>query len=210
MSKWFKLVEQGNITLNLLRPSRLNPKLSAYAQVFGALYDQKTPLNLPGMKLLAHVLPIDHRLFDPHAIKGFSVGVAIENYRCFKIFIPSTGGVRISDTVRWLPHGILKSPITYKDELLRSSIDDLRTTLQQSVKNNILPPEGTTSRKNLLYLNDIFKNRELHDPPTKPTTLTNVPRVIEKSKDDTIVPRVHLHSNDTTRVPRVQSLAATT
>ena len=39
--QWCKLVEQGNITLNLLRPSRLNPELSSYAQVFGAFYYQK-------------------------------------------------------------------------------------------------------------------------------------------------------------------------
>ena len=42
---------------------------------------KKNTFLTPGMKVLAHVLPIDRRLFDPHAIKGFSVGVAIENYR---------------------------------------------------------------------------------------------------------------------------------
>ena len=87
-SKWFKLVEQGIITLNVLRPSRLNPKLLAYAQVFGAFNYKKTPFLPPVMKVLAHVLPIDRRLFDPHEIKGFSKGVAIENSRPFKIFIP--------------------------------------------------------------------------------------------------------------------------
>ena len=79
------------------------------------------------MKLLARVLPIDRHSFDLHAINGFSVGVEMENYLCFKIFIPSTGGVRIADTVRWFPHVRLKLPIPSKD-------DDLRTTLQSSVK----------------------------------------------------------------------------
>ena len=77
--QWCKLVEQGNITLNLLRPYRLNLKLSAYGQVFSNFYCQKTPFPPPGMKLLAHVLPIDRLPFYPHVIKVFSVGIAMEN-----------------------------------------------------------------------------------------------------------------------------------
>ena len=70
------------------------------------------------MKVLAHVLPIKRRSFDPHDIEGFSVGITMEHYRSFKIFIPSTSGVCIADTIRWLPHGSLKIPIPSKDELL--------------------------------------------------------------------------------------------
>ena len=178
LSQWCKLVEQGNITLNLLRPSRLIPKLSAYVQVFDAFNYQKTLLSPPGMKVLAHSLPINHRSFDPHSIKSFSVGVAMEYYHWFKIFIPSTGGVFIADTVIWFPRSSLKLPIPYKDELLCSAIDYLRTTIQSSVKNNILPHEGTTSKKNLLDLNDIFNHCNLRYPPNKPPTPTDVPRVI--------------------------------
>ena len=177
-SQWCKLVEQGKITLNLLRPSRLNTKLPAYAQVFDAVYYQKTPFPPPGMKVMAHVLPIDRCSFYTHTIKGFSVGVAMEHYRSFKLFIPSTGRVCISDNTIWLPHVSLKLTIPYKDKLLRSNIDDLCTTLQFSVKNNILPPEDTTSRKTLLDLNDIFKNSDPRDPPTKPPTPTGITRVI--------------------------------
>ena len=75
LSKWCKLVEQDNITLNLLRPYRLDPKLLAYSQVFGTFYYQKTQFPQPGMKVLARVLPINRLSFDPHSIKGFSVGV---------------------------------------------------------------------------------------------------------------------------------------
>ena len=133
LSQWCKLIEQSNITLNLLRPSIINPKLSAYSQVFGNFDYQKTPLPLPGMKVLSHVLTIDRRSFYPHAIKGFYVGVVMEHYRCFKIFIPSTGGVHIDDTVRWLLCGRLKLPILSKDEPLHSAIDELHTTLQSSI-----------------------------------------------------------------------------
>ena len=61
----------------------------------------------------------------------------------------------------------------------------------------------------MLDLNEIFKNRDPLDPPTKPPTPTNVLRVIFQSKDPTIVPRVQTHSNDTTIVPRVHPPDAT-
>ena len=186
VAQWCKLIQQANITLNLMRPSRINPQLSAYAQVFG-LYDySKTPMPPPGMKVLAHILPADRRSFDTHAIKGFSVGPAMEHYRCFKIYIPSTGGVRIADTVRWFPHGDLKMPIASKDALLQATLADLRSTLKSSVKNNILPPEGTTSRTILLQLHDIFKNNDTPNRPSpEPTAIPTAP-----SKDPIHVPRV--------------------
>ena len=82
----------------------------------------------------------------------------MEHCCCFKMFIPSTGGVCIDDNIRWFPHGRLKLTIPSNDGTLQSAINDLHTTLQSSVKNNILPPKGTTSRKTMFDLNDIFKN----------------------------------------------------
>ena len=137
LSRWDKLVEQSNITLNLLRPSRVNPQLSAYAQVFGAFDYSKTPIPPPGMRVLAHVLPKDRASFASHSIPGYSIGPAMEHYRCFKIFVPSTGGTRIADTVRWFPHGDLKMPIASKESLLHAAIQDLSATIKSTVKNRI-------------------------------------------------------------------------
>ena len=47
--------------------------------------------------------------------QGFLCRCCNGNYCCFKLFIPSTGGVRIAYTVRWFPHGSLKLPISSKD-----------------------------------------------------------------------------------------------
>ena len=48
LSQWDLLLEQANITLNLLRSSRSNPKLSAYAYLFGNFDYNATPLAPPG------------------------------------------------------------------------------------------------------------------------------------------------------------------
>ena len=44
LSLWDYLLQQTNITLNLLRTARSNPKLSAYAYLFGNFNFQATPL----------------------------------------------------------------------------------------------------------------------------------------------------------------------
>ena len=49
-----RLIEQSNITLNLLRSSRANPKLFAWAYLFGEFNFNATPLAPPGTKIVAH------------------------------------------------------------------------------------------------------------------------------------------------------------
>jgi hypothetical protein len=44
---WDQLLPQAEITLNLLRGSRINPKLSASAQVQGTFDSNRTPLGPP-------------------------------------------------------------------------------------------------------------------------------------------------------------------
>ena len=51
---WDKIVPQCIMTLNLLRKSRINPKLSAYSQMEGAFYFNKTPLAPVGTKVIVH------------------------------------------------------------------------------------------------------------------------------------------------------------
>ena len=47
---WCRLISHCLLTLNLLRPSRINPKLSAYFQLHGAFDFNRTPLAPPGKK----------------------------------------------------------------------------------------------------------------------------------------------------------------
>jgi hypothetical protein len=54
MHLWCRLIPQADIALNLLRGSRVNPKLSAYAQVHGHFDFNRTPLAPPGTFVLCH------------------------------------------------------------------------------------------------------------------------------------------------------------
>jgi hypothetical protein len=57
MCLWCRLIDQCTQTLNLTRPSRINPRLSAEAQLDGAFDHNKTPLAPPGTKVLIHETP---------------------------------------------------------------------------------------------------------------------------------------------------------
>ena len=57
LSEWDRLIPQANITLNLIRSTRCNPKLSAYSCVFGTFNFLAKPLNPPVTKIVTHVHP---------------------------------------------------------------------------------------------------------------------------------------------------------
>jgi hypothetical protein len=100
---WDKFVDQSTITLNLLRTSRINPQLSAYAQLFGNFDYNRTPLAPPGIRVVAHDKPGKRTSWATHGTPGWYTGPAMDHYRCYKIFIPKTNSTRITDTVEFFP-----------------------------------------------------------------------------------------------------------
>jgi hypothetical protein len=99
LTKWDLLMPQANITLNLLRSSRRQPKLSAYACLNGAFDFNRSPLAPPGTRVLVHVTPDKRHNMAPHGVDGWYVGPSPEHYRCHKFYIPSTFGIRDALTV---------------------------------------------------------------------------------------------------------------
>lgn len=84
---WDQLLEQAQLTLNLLRPSRINPRLSAHAQLNGAFDFNRTPLAPPGTKVVAHVKATNRTTWATHGLRGWYVGPAPEHYRCYNVII---------------------------------------------------------------------------------------------------------------------------
>jgi hypothetical protein len=101
---WCRLLAQATTTLNLLRPSRVNPKLSAEAILNGQFDYNRTPLAPPGTKVLVHETPAQRSTWSPHAIDGWYLGAAPDHYRCHRTYIPATRSERIARTVEFFPH----------------------------------------------------------------------------------------------------------
>jgi hypothetical protein len=81
MHLWCRLISQATTTLNLLRPSRINPRLSAEAQLNGAFDCNRSLLAPPGTRVLVHETPANRRTWAPHGVDGWYLGAAPEHYR---------------------------------------------------------------------------------------------------------------------------------
>ena len=62
---WCRFIPQTVTTLNMLRQSRINPKLSAHDQLFGTLNYNRTPLAPLGTKVIIHEKPKQRASWDP-------------------------------------------------------------------------------------------------------------------------------------------------
>jgi hypothetical protein len=87
MHLWDRLLPQAEITLNLLRTSRLHPQLSAAEHFHGLVDYNKTAFAPPGCKIIAHEKPGKRRTWAPHGQHGYSLGPAMHHYRCQNVYI---------------------------------------------------------------------------------------------------------------------------
>ena len=117
LSEWDQLIPQANITLNLLRSSRVNPKFSAYAHVHGKFNFRATLLVLPGTKVLAHVSSDKRGTWDLNGEVDWCVGPYLQHYHCAQCYFPRTRTVRDCDKVEFFPHGVPFPRVTANDHL---------------------------------------------------------------------------------------------
>jgi hypothetical protein len=101
---WDSLLPQAEITLNLLRTSRLHPQLSAAAHFHGLVDYNKTDFSPPGCKIIAHEKPGKRRTWAPHGQHGYSLGPEMHHYQCQNVYISATASERIVDTLEFFPH----------------------------------------------------------------------------------------------------------
>jgi hypothetical protein len=130
LTEWDLLMQQADITLNLLRSSRRQPQLSAYACINGAFDFNQTPLAPPGTRVIVHITPHQRPNMAPHGLDGWYIGPSTEHYRCHKCYIPSTFGVRDALTIDWFPHTV-PFPQTTTDDYLRQTASDMLALLNQ-------------------------------------------------------------------------------
>ncbi len=125
---WDRLVPQAELTLNLLRGSRLNPKISAWAQLHGAFNFNWTPIVLPGMWVLIHEKPSVRGTWAPHAVDGWYLGPALHSYQCYTVWSKDTHAQRICDTLTWLPSTVTV-PTTMMADYILAGITDIANAL---------------------------------------------------------------------------------
>ena len=101
---WCRLLPHCLLTLNLLCPSQINPKLSAYAQLHGAFNFNRTPLEPPSTKIIIHDKPAITGSWATRGYEGWYIGPASNNYYCHTVYANHTAHERVADTVEFYPH----------------------------------------------------------------------------------------------------------
>ena len=85
---WDKLLPHAELTLNMLRSSRINPKLSTHAQMHGLFDVNRTPLAPPGIfRVLVHIKPTEHTTWLFHGADGWYTDSALESYHCYNLWM---------------------------------------------------------------------------------------------------------------------------
>ena len=130
LSNWCRLLPQAEPTLNLLRASRLNPKLSAYAQLEGTFDFTRTPLAPPGTCVIIHEKPTIRQTWAPHGTDGWYVGPALHHYQCYRVWVPRTHAKRIVDAISFFPKTVPIPDLTHKDAAIQAA-RELTHALQQ-------------------------------------------------------------------------------
>lgn len=131
---WDKFVKQAEITLNLMRASRIDPTKSAYEQIHGAFDFNSTPMAPIGQAVMVHDKPESRQSWDPRAQKGYYIAPALRHYRCFEIYMEESKKTRISDTVVWLT-GVMRAPkkqtVVKKSEMEMDELHDIERRLTE-------------------------------------------------------------------------------
>ena len=126
--EWDRLIEQGDITLNLLRSSRRFPNLSAYASIYSIFNFNNTPMTPPDTKQW-YMQPLHIVKVLDHTLEAWYVGPALEHYRCFKCYVTITASIRCIVTIEWFPKTI-QLPETTTEDYQRQSATDMLQILQ--------------------------------------------------------------------------------
>ena len=120
---WSKMLPQMQDTLNMMRTSRNNKKLTAYEELKGDFDWNRTPLAPLGTKAWAFIDPDERNTYAPHCDLAYVVGRAEHHYRLIEFFIPATRGYRITGTYRLDPTHCTIPTVSEQDRTVEAATD---------------------------------------------------------------------------------------
>ena len=152
LNLWDRILPQAEKTLNLLRQSKVAPKVSAYAYLYGPHDYNRMPLAPLGCAVQMHNKPQKRTSWGNHAMDGWYIGTSDEHYRCFRIYHKETRAERTSDTV-FFKHKYLTMPtVTRADRVLQAAKD-----LTQAIQHEFPTALPATNIEELTKLANIFQ-----------------------------------------------------
>ena len=120
LSLWDRLLPQAELTLNLLRKSNANPRLSAYAFLCGSFDYNKMPLAPLGCKVQVHEKADQRGSWAFHSVDGWYLGTSDEHYRTHICHVKDTRSDRLCDTVQFQHKSITNPTLSDADKLMHA------------------------------------------------------------------------------------------
>ena len=117
LGQWGRLLEQAQMTLNILRSARANPNISAYTYLFGEFNFNATPLAPPGTRVVSYMNPAVRVTLQPKGEDTWYEGPLMEYYRCVNCYFPDTCATRDVDTITFFPSTIPFPKVKIEDFL---------------------------------------------------------------------------------------------
>jgi hypothetical protein len=154
---WDRLLPQAEITLNLLRTSRLHPQLSVAAHFHGLMDYNKTYFALPGCKIIAHKKPATRWTRARQGQHGYSLNPAMHHYRCQNVYIAATDSEHIVDTLEFFPHNFPMPQLSSTYRLIMAA-NDISNALKNPHPEVPFSHIGDDTIAALTTLVEIFKN----------------------------------------------------
>ena len=139
---WDSILPQTELSLNLLRCSRIDTPIFAWAQLHGTYDFSAHPIAPLGMRIVLHEKPHQRATWTPHGVEGFYLGPALEHYRCYHGWVIKTQRECFVDTVAWHPHNVMM-PGASEKEMLRRVLTELCSTIQPNGA-QLPPPAAVT------------------------------------------------------------------
>ena len=191
---WCRLLPQAEITLNLLRTSRINPNLSAYAQLHGQFDYNRTPIAPPGTRVIVHENAAQRGTYGPHGTDGWYLGPAMDHYRCYRCYVTATGGERTSETVEFFPHKAAIPNLSSR-EVIHSSALDLIEAIKRPHPATPLQV-GNQQIRALEQLAEIFKETSaVSGEIVAPPRVTRIKTIERQATKPATLPRVDAPPN---------------
>jgi hypothetical protein len=177
MHLWDRLLSQAEITLNLLRTSRLHHQLSAAAHYHGLVDYNKTAFSPAGCKIIDHEKLGKRRTWAPHGQHGYSLGPPLHHYRCQNVYMSTTASDRIVDTLEFFPHNYQMPELSSTERLLMAA-KNTTDAFQNPHPDIPFASVGDDTIAALVYLAAIFKLKLQHDP--SPETRASPAKVVPR------------------------------
>lgn len=147
----------------------------------------KTPLALPGIKVIVHNNVSTRESWGPHGKLAYYVGPAMNHYRYCRVYVQSTKKIITTDTIEYAEDNLFEIPYSSKEDQLLDAVEDLQSILKEEVPltSHPLSPRQTAIDK--------LRQTLLQVPPHANSIPSSAPRVAVSKPT---FPRVETHNTE--------------